>query len=86
MQIEWVHQVDFCGFFKAAITCAWIDLPISVHNDRHFSANGFVTVRPIAMKFTRYKRLRQRIRIKVLQNFTWMCQISLHEINDDVQT
>ena len=43
MQIEWVHQIDYC-VHKTAITCACINLPISVHNDRHFSANGFVTI------------------------------------------
>ena len=30
---------------------ACIELPISLHNDRHLFADGFVTVRPIAMKF-----------------------------------
>ena len=50
MQIEWTHHVDFC-VQKAAITFACTHLPISVQNDRHFSANGFVTVTPIAMKF-----------------------------------
>ena len=34
---------------------AYIELLISLHNDRHFFADGFVTVRPIAMKFGWYK-------------------------------
>ena len=53
MEIELVHQTNFCVFLKSAITCACRDLLINVLNDRHFSANGFVTVRPIAMKFVR---------------------------------
>ena len=46
---------------KKAITFACTHLPISVHNDRHFSANGFVTVRPIANEIC--TRLRQVSRI-----------------------
>ena len=52
MQIELVHQVYFLCL-KTAIAFACIDLPISVHNDRQLSANGFVTVWPIAIKFVR---------------------------------
>ena len=52
MQIEWVHQVDF-SVYKTTIIFACIDLTISVRHDPHFSANGFVTVKPIAMKFVR---------------------------------
>ena len=50
MQIRCVYQVDFC-LNEMAITFACIELPISAHNDRYFFADGFVTVRPITMKF-----------------------------------
>ena len=61
MQTEWVHKVNFCDW-KTVITFARIDLPISVRNGRHFSANGFVTVRPITMKFVRGKVLKLNFR------------------------
>ena len=51
MQIKWVNQVDFCVWTKRPLILYAIDFPISVHNGRHFSADGFETVRPIAMKF-----------------------------------
>ena len=50
---NWVSTSGWLVCLKTAITFACVDLPTSVHNDRHFSANGFVTVRPIAMKFLR---------------------------------
>ena len=52
MQIEWEHQVDYF-VYETAIIFPCIDLPISVHNGRPFSANGFVIAEPIAMKFIR---------------------------------
>ena len=52
MQIEWVHPITFVSK-KTAIIFTCIELLISVHDDRHFSANGFVTVGPMAMTFLR---------------------------------
>ena len=46
---NWMSASSWLLCLKTAITFACVDLPISVHNDRHLSANGFVTVRPIAM-------------------------------------
>ena len=55
MQIEWLNEGIKLIFVSknAAIAFPCSHLSISVHNDRHFSANGFVTMRPIAMKFAR---------------------------------
>ena len=79
----WMSASSLLVCLKAAITSACIDLPISVYNGRHFSGNGFVTVRPIAMRFVRDK---DNYQDWTFQNFTRIRQISLHEINDDVQT
>ena len=58
-------------------------MPISGHNDWHFSANGFVTMGPIAMYFLKNWENVSRV---MSENFAWIRQILLHEINDDVQT
>ena len=50
---NWMSASSWFLCLKAAITFACIDLPISVHNVRHLSANGFVIVRPVAAKFVR---------------------------------
>ena len=41
--------IAILSFVCPKLTC--IELPISLHNDRHLLGDGFVTVRPIAMKF-----------------------------------
>ena len=60
------------------------ELLIKVHDNRHFSADVFfITAKPIAMIFYEIKKTCQ---YQGFEHFTWICQISPHEINDDVQT
>ena len=45
----YLHFIAILSFVCPKL--AYIELHISLHNDRHLFADGFVTVRPIAMKF-----------------------------------
>ena len=48
----WYHNfITIPSFVCPKLAC--IELLISLHNNRHLFADGFVTVRPIAMKFGR---------------------------------
>ena len=45
----YLNFIAISSFVCPKLAC--IELLISLHNDRHLFADGFVTVRPIAMKF-----------------------------------
>ena len=47
--LGYLNFIAIPSFVCPKLAC--IELLISLHNDRHLFANGFVTVRPIAMKF-----------------------------------
>ena len=48
-RLWYVNFIAILSFVCPKLAC--IELLISLHNDRHLFADGFVTVRPIAMKF-----------------------------------
>ena len=57
---NWMSVSSEFGGLKTSITFACKDLPISVHNDRHFSANGFE-----AKRYEICTRSKQHVKIKV---------------------
>ena len=48
-RLWYLNFIAILSFVCPKLTC--IELLISLHNDRHLFADGFVTVKPIAMKF-----------------------------------
>ena len=52
-RLWYLNFIAILSFDCPKLTC--IDLLISLHNDRHLFADGFVTIRPIVMKFGWYK-------------------------------
>ena len=48
-RLWYLNFIAILSFVCPKLAC--IELLISLHNDRHLFADGFVTVRPIAMKF-----------------------------------
>ena len=59
---NWMSAPSWFLCLKTAITFTCTELLISVHNDRHLFANGFVTIKLLTMIFI---RLRKRVKIKV---------------------
>ena len=48
-RLWYLNFITILSFVSPKLTC--VELLISLHNDRHLFADGFVTVRPIARKF-----------------------------------
>ena len=66
-----------------AHSCLWylnfIAIPsfVCLHNERHFFADGFVTVRPIAMKFGRDKENVSRLKFRKLNPTNFNRQLTM---------
>ena len=65
-QLWYLNFIAILSFVCPKLAC--IELLISLHNDRHLFADGFVTVRPIAMTFGWDK---ESLSSPKLRNFYW---------------
>ena len=78
-RLWYLNFITILSFVCPKLAC--IELLISLPNDRHLFADGFVTVRPIAMKFRWDK-----FSVSSLKFWQFHFNKFQQEINDDAQT